>query len=191
MSSIIYLVTPLGQFSFDATDSLQQNFTNEVTEYPVESGFDYTKGIISKADSYTLSGVISDYHLKDSRDFRSDEVVASLKRLKEMRALVTLMAKTRVITNLTIESISASESTSTGFAKDVQINLKEVRVASSATTTVPRSAKRVEVTGDDVADTSDPKKNAGTKPKEQVDDRKESAAYKMDGFFERFRVNAN
>lgn len=167
--SVIYLVTPLGQFSFDATESLQQNFTNNITEYAVESGFDYTKGIVSKSDTYTIAGTISDYHLRDSRDFRSDEVLSSLKLLKEMRAVVTLVARSRVITNLAIESVSATESLSTGFAKQVSINLKEIRTATSASTTVPRDARLVSVTGDNVADVSDSTSNKGTKPKENVE----------------------
>jgi hypothetical protein len=97
--SIIYLVTPRGQFSLDATSSVQQTFSNQITEYPVESGFDFTKGVISKSDYYTLSGVISDYHLKDSRDFRSDEVLTSLKQIKESRSIVSLVMKSNVVGN--------------------------------------------------------------------------------------------
>lgn len=175
--AVVYLITDYGNMSLDATDSVQQTFTNQVTEYPVESGFDYTKGVLAKSDTYSVSGIISDYHLSDSRDFRSDESLTLLKQVKEARSTVTLVARSRVITDLVIESINAIESVSDGYSKRVTINLKEVRTASSATTTVPRTAKVVEATGDDVADLTDSTSNKGSKAKEALSEEEEEDQY--------------
>ena len=163
---LVYLIADSGIFSLDATQSFSLDFSNDVTNYPIESGFDVTKGINAKSDTFSITGVISDHHLRNSADFRSDRVVAELKELKESRQLVTLVAKNLSFDNLAIISINAQESATSGNAKTVTINLQQVRIASSSSTTIPRDARP------DVADKSDPKANEGVQSKEKTDEEK-------------------
>lgn len=181
--SIIYLVTNDAEtFSFDATLSLNSTLNNDVTEYPVESGFDITKGVIKKSDTFTLTGLISDYHIKESREFRSNEIFAELRQLKERRSIVTLVNGSSVFPNLVISSITSDEDSASGFAKNITIAFTEIRTATSASTKVPRSALQTN-TGDNVADKASSLKNDGTKSKEVIEENDTTFLRVINGLF--------
>jgi hypothetical protein len=168
---LIYIMSDHGLFSLDATESFSVNYANEVTEYPVESGFSITKGIIKKNNTFTITGIISDYHLKESYNFRSDKVLNDLKTIKETRNFVSLSIKDNIFANLIIASIEAEESSSGGIAKRVTISFTEVRVASSRTTSVPRDARLL------LADLASPKTNGGISNKKTIEKDVESKTW--------------
>lgn len=160
--SLVYIISNNGNVALDVTSSAGAEYVNEVTEYPIESGFSVTKGVISKSDVFNVTGIISDYHIKNSSENRSDEVVKLIKNIKDNRELVTLVVKTDVTANLVITNFNVSETSTTGFGKQVTLNFKQVRVASSTSTTVPREARP------EVEDKTDEKVNNGAKPKEEL-----------------------
>lgn len=174
---LVFILSDFGISALDVTDSFSLSSSNDVTEYSVESGFDISKGVLSKSDTFTISGLISDYHIKDSRDFRSDEIISQLKSIKESRSVVTVVLKSLSYSNLIITDISSSESVTSGHAKSVSLTFKQVRFVSSRNTAIPRSAiksssasKDGTASGDtknnDTADKTSSTSSDGTKTKE-------------------------
>lgn len=168
--SLIYIVGNDETYALDVTSSFTVTYAGEVTQYPVESGFDVTKGVIDKSDTMSISGIISDTHIYDSYINRSNEILRGLKTLKESRSTVTVVLKGEVYSSMVITAVNATEDVSGGNAKSVDLSLTQVRVAASSNTTVPREAKLP-----DLGDLSGDDKNVGAKSKSWYADLEDGA----------------
>lgn len=157
---LVYITDGTDAFQLDATKSFSTGATNNVTEYPIESGFDVTKGVISKGDTFSMTGIISDHHLSSGYLNRSDDIFSSLKALKDNRKVVSVVAKGSTQVNLVISNLTSTESSDGGHAKDVTISFKKIRIAVSANSKIPREARLPDIT-----DLSEPVKPKGVQSK--------------------------
>lgn len=129
---------------FDALLDESRSLSADAPEYPVEKGFVVSDCIILKP--YTLDMTL---YLTDSPvtwrqrlgggQGRVQDVIKRLEDAYFAKEPVTVVTSEKTYTNMAITSITISKSLESGYAREIPISLKEIRVTQSATTTIPAS----------------------------------------------------
>ena len=78
---------------------------------------------------------------------RVDSVVKQLEELYYAGEPVTIVTSDATYSNMAIESITFSKSTEVGYAREIPISFKKIRVTSAKTTTIPDSYGKSGATG--------------------------------------------
>lgn len=76
-----------------------------------------------------------------------DSVVKQLEELYYAGEPVTIVTSDATYSNMAIESITFSKSTEVGYAREIPISFKKIRVTSAKTTTIPDSYGKSGATG--------------------------------------------
>lgn len=150
----------------DCTIDIQHDFSNVVTEHPVEDGVNFSDHVQVKNNRFSVNGVFSEIPLAGySGDTipiaqRIDAAYSFLKKLRDSKQTFTLVSKYEsypdcVIENLTIP-VGADNSSSLFFT----INIVQIRKAKVSQVTLLLTNKVREDKKDSAASTSeDGKKN--------------------------------
>lgn len=126
----------------DCTVSIQHSFTNTITEYRVETGVSGSDHIQVNSDSFTVNGVFNNIPLNryagDTLKYtnRVAEAYKFLKKLRDDRAIFTLVSAYDVYDNCAIESLNIPKGVEDGNALFFDMTIKRIRQASVTTATI-------------------------------------------------------
>lgn len=127
---------------FDALMSEDRGHEATVPEYPVEDGFVVSDAIILGAETLNMVLFVTDTPVtwrSHAGQGHADQVCNELEELYYTAEPVTVVTTDKVYTNMAIENIGFSKSTEIGYAKEIQIAFRKIRVTSAKTTTIPDS----------------------------------------------------
>lgn len=127
---------------FDALISEDRGYEATVPEYPVETGFVVSDAIILNAVALSMVLFVTDTPVtwqSHAGQGHADQVCQELEELYYTAEPVTVVTTEKVFTDMAIERIGISKSTEIGYAKEVQISFRKIRVTSAKTTTIPDS----------------------------------------------------
>lgn len=127
---------------FDALISENRGYEATVPEYPVETGFVVSDAIILGAETLNMVLFVTDTPVtwrSHAGQGHADQVCNELEGLYYAAESVTVVTTDKVYTNMAIESIGFSKSTEIGYAKEVQVAFRKIRVTSAKTATIPDS----------------------------------------------------
>lgn len=129
---------------FDALISQTDTLEATVPEYTVEDGFVVSDAIILNPEKLDMVLYITDtpvtwYSRHGSGQNRVESIEKQLKELYYTAEPTTVVTSTRSYTDMAIESLSISKSSEIGYAREVSISFKKIRVTTAKTTTIPDS----------------------------------------------------
>ena len=152
---------------FDALIGVNEQFDAQVPEYSVETGFSVSDTIILSPEMLDLTLFVSNRPVTWAKRFgssndRVDRVVKQLKELYMSRKLITVTTSSETYTNMAITSLTISENNKMGYAREIPIKLKKVRVTEAKTTTIPASYGKSGATGASAGTASTTKATGGS-----------------------------
>ena len=129
---------------FDALISQTDTLEATVPEYTVEDGFVVSDAIILNPEKLDMVLYITDtpvtwYSHHGSGQDRVETIVKQLQELYFTAEPTTVVTSAKSYTNMAIESLSIAKSLEIGYAREVSISFKKIRVTSAKTTTIPDS----------------------------------------------------
>ena len=129
---------------FDALISQTDTLEATVPEYTVEDVFVVSDAIILNPEKLDMVLYITDtpvtwYSRHGSGQDRVETIVKQLQELYFTAEPTTVVTSAKSYTNMAIESLSISKSVEIGYAREVSISFKKIRVTSAKTTTIPDS----------------------------------------------------
>ena len=137
---------------FDALIDESRTLEATVPEYSVESGFSVSDAIILSPEKLDMTLFVTNtpvtwYNRHGGSQNRVDSVVKQLEELYYAGEPVTIATSDATYSNMAIESITFSKSTEVGYAREIPISFKKIRVTSAKTTTIPDSCGKSGATG--------------------------------------------
>lgn len=129
---------------FDALMDETRGFEATVPEYAVEKGFNVSDAIILGSETLNMTLFLTNtpvtWHRRHGSDQnRVESVVKQLQELYYGKKPVTVVTSDATFTSMAITSLTISKSLETGYAREIPISFKKIRVTQAATTTIPAS----------------------------------------------------
>lgn len=137
---------------FDALITLDETAEADVPEYPIETGYTVSDTIIRKSKMLAMSLFVSGMPVtwRGRLGGGSSRVASVKKQLLQLYAdgnPITVNTSDNTYENMAFTSISFHKATDIGFALQIDVEMKEVIVTSTATTTIPDSYGKSGTTG--------------------------------------------
>lgn len=137
---------------FDALISEDLALEATTPEYPVEKGFTVSDAIIKNAEQLTMVLYLTPtpvtwYKRHGSGQDRVDTVVEQMKELYFNANPVEVITSDAIFTNMAIVSITFSKTLEVGYAMEIPITFKKIRITEAKTTTIPDSYGKSGKTG--------------------------------------------
>jgi len=134
----------VGGIEFDALIEEERVLEADSPDYPVEDGFTVNDTIILKPLTLSMTLFVSDTPVTWKKIGHggagwTDTVIQRLESLYFAKQPVTIITTDKTYKNMAIVSISISKSKEIGYARQIPISFKEIRVTQSKTTTIPDS----------------------------------------------------
>lgn len=134
----------VGGIEGDALISEDINYSADIPEYPIESGYNVSDTISLKPVSLNITLFISDSPVtwrgrkghKPSVN-RTKKICKKLEKLYFSRKLVKIVTTDKIYKNMGITSITISHTKEIGYARQVQMSLKKVYVTKRKTVYIP------------------------------------------------------
>lgn len=129
---------------FDALIDEERTYEAESPDYPVESGFVVHDTIILKPLMLSMTLYVTDTPVTWKRSGHggkgwTDSIIQRLENLYFSRQIVTVVTSEKTYKSMAIQSISIAKSAEVGYARQIPITFKEIRVTQSKKTTIPDS----------------------------------------------------
>lgn len=129
---------------FDALISESRTLEATVPEYSIETGFSVSDSIILSPEKLEMTLFVTNtpvtwYRRHGASQNRVDSVVKQLEELYFAKEPVTIVTSDATYTNMAIESMTISKSLEVGYAREIPISFKKIRITSAKTTTIPDS----------------------------------------------------
>lgn len=129
---------------FDALLDEERTLEADSPDYPVEDGFDVHDTIILKPQLLAMTLFVTDTPVTWKKNGHggagwTESIIQRLENLFFSRQTVTIVTSDKTYKNMSIQSISLAKSTDVGYARQIPITFKEIRVTSSKKTTIPDS----------------------------------------------------
>lgn len=129
---------------FDALIDESRTLEATVPEYSVESGFSVSDCVILNPEKLSMTLFVTNtpvtwYRRHGASPTRVDNVVKQLEELYFAKEPVTIVTSDATYTSMAIESITISKSLEIGYARQIPISFKKIRVTTAKTTTIPDS----------------------------------------------------
>lgn len=129
---------------FDALIDESRTLEATVPEYSVESGFSVSDSVILNPEKLSMTLSVTNtpvtwYRRHGASPTRVDNVVKQLEELYFAKEPVTIVTSDATYTSMAIESITISKSLEIGYARQIPISFKKIRVTTAKTTTIPDS----------------------------------------------------
>lgn len=127
---------------FDALIDETKSMTSTIPEYPVEEGFSVSDTIINDPLSVSMTLYLTNtpvtwlYRHGTSND-RVNQICDMIQRKWFDKQLTKIVTSDTIYTNMGITSISIKKSTDTGYAREISISAKKVRVTKRKTVNIP------------------------------------------------------
>jgi hypothetical protein len=122
----------------DCTVSISHDFSNTVTEHPVETGVSFSDHIQLKNNRFTVSGIFGQYGLNDyqadtlSRGLdRIQQAYKFLRRLRDERLTFTLVSKYETYYDCVVESLNLPVSAESSNSLYFDMQVVQIRTAST------------------------------------------------------------
>lgn len=129
---------------FDALIDESRTLEATVPEYSVESGFSVSDSIILSPEKLSMTLFVTNtpvtwYRRHGASPTRVESVVKQLEELYFAKEPVTIVTSDATYISMAIESLTISKSLETGYARQIPISFKKIRVTTAKTTTIPDS----------------------------------------------------
>lgn len=129
---------------FDALISEERGFEATVPEYAVEGGFSVSDAIIIGAETLTMTLFVTDtpvtwYGRHGAGQGRVEQVCKQLEEMFYTSEPVTIVTSERTYTSMAIENLTISKSVDVGYAREIPISFRKIRITQATTTTIPDS----------------------------------------------------
>lgn len=129
---------------FDALIDESRTLEATVPEYSVESGFSVSDSVILNPEKLSMTLFVTNtpvtwYRRHGASPTRVDNVVKQLEELYFAKEPVTIVTSDATYPSMAIESITISKSLEIGYARQIPISFKKIRVTTAKTTTIPDS----------------------------------------------------
>ena len=129
---------------FDALIDESRTLEATVPEYSVESGFSVSDSVILNPEKLSMTLFVTNtpvtwYRRHGASPTRVDNVVKQLEELYFAKEPVTIVTSDATYTSMAIESITISKSLEIGYARQIPISFKKIRVTTAKTPTIPDS----------------------------------------------------
>ena len=129
---------------FDALLNEEYALEASSPDYIVESGYTIGDSIILSAETLSMTLFVSDKPVTFKNRFgsgggRVEQVVKAMKDLYYAKKLVSVTTSEAQYDNMAIESLTISRTNEYGYAREIPIKLKHIRITESQTTTIPES----------------------------------------------------
>ena len=127
---------------FDALIDETKSMTSTIPEYPVEKGFPVSDTIINDPLSVSMTLYLTNtpvtwlYRHGTSND-RVNQICDMIQRKWFDKQLTKIVTSDVIYMNMGITSISIKKSTDTGYAREISISAKKVRVTKRKTVNIP------------------------------------------------------
>lgn len=137
---------------FDALLDEERVYEAESPDYPIEDGFTVNDTIILKPLILSMTLFVTDTPVTwlgrghGGRGW-ADSIIQRLENLYFSRKTVTVVTSDKTYRSMAIQSISISKSTDVGYARQIPITFKEIRITQSRKTTIPASYGKSGTTG--------------------------------------------
>lgn len=136
---------------FDALIDESRTLEATVPEYSVESGFSVSDSVILSPEKLSMTLFVTNtpvtwYRRHGASPTRVDSVVKQLEELYFAKEPVTIVTSDATYTSMAIESLTISKSLETGYARQIPISFKKIRVTTAKTATIPDSYGKSGVT---------------------------------------------
>lgn len=141
----------IAAFQVDALLSETHTFSRQVTDNPVEDGEPVADHIIKNPITLEIQAIITDAPIKGILESASRALIrtfegskytsdcfGALMALYELKSYLTVYTEYKTYENMVIENITIPRDPKDGEALIFNISLKQIRVVSTATTTVPK-----------------------------------------------------
>lgn len=125
---------------FDALISEDRTFEASIPSFVVESGFPISDTIVTNPETLAMTLFVTDTPVtwRNHGGIGWTEHICSL--LEEIffsRTLVTIVTSDRTYRNMAIESLGLSKNVDTGYAREIPISFKQIRLSTAKTTFLP------------------------------------------------------
>lgn len=127
---------------FDALISEEHGYEATVPEYAVESGFSVSDAIIHGAETLNMVLYVTDTPVTWRSHGGRGRVEQVTKRLEELYYAaepVTIVTSDATYTSMAIENLTISKSAEVGYAREILISFRKIRITTARTTTIPAS----------------------------------------------------
>jgi hypothetical protein len=137
---------------FDALLDEEMTLEADAPDYPVEDGFSVNDTIILKPMTLSMTLFVTDTPVTWKSKGHggagwTDSVIQKLEDLYFSKSPVTIVTSDRTYKNMAILSISISKSKEVGYARQIPITFREIRITKSKSTTIPDSYGKSGETG--------------------------------------------
>lgn len=130
---------------FDALISETRTYAATVPQYAVESGVQVSDDIILDSEQLDMTLFLTDTPVtwrSHAGRGRIESVVQQLEELYYQKTPVTVVTTEKTFTNMAIESLTISKSAEIGYAREIPISFRKIRITSAKTTSIPASYGR-------------------------------------------------
>jgi hypothetical protein len=145
----------------DCTVSISHDFSNSVTEHPVETGVSFSDHVQLKNNRFQVSGIFGQYGINDfqadtlSRGLdRIPEAYKFLRRIRDERLTFTLVSKYETYYDCVVESLSIPAAPESSSSLYFDMNIVQIRKATTETVNLITVAKVVDSKKDTASSTS-------------------------------------
>lgn len=157
---------------FDALIESSESYETNIPEYPTERGFSISDTIILNPRKLEMTLFLTDTPVTWRKQHGNDlnRVQTVIKKLEELyfeRKAITVVTTDKTYPNMAIESMTITKSLETGYAREIPISFKEIRVTESVTVTIPDSYGKSGASGTNAGAASTTKTNQELKEPEK------------------------
>ena len=137
---------------FDALITLDESAEADVPEYPIETGYTVSDTIIRKATKLSMSLFLSGMPItwRGRLSGGSSRIASVKKQLLQLYAdgnPITVNTSDKTYENMAFTTMTFHKAVDVGYALQVDVEMKEIIVTSTATTTIPDSYGKSGTTG--------------------------------------------
>ncbi len=134
----------VGGIEFDALIEESRTLEATIPEYSVEDGFSVSDAIILSPENlemtlYVTNTPVTWYSRHGGDQSRVDSIIKQLEELYYAEEPVTVITSDATYTDMAIKSLTISKSLETGYAREIPISFRKIRVTKAKTTTIPSS----------------------------------------------------
>jgi hypothetical protein len=142
----------------DCTVSISHNFSNSVTEHPVETGVTFSDHVQVQSNKFTVSGIFGQYGLNDyqadtlSRGLeRIQQAYKFLRKLRDQKLTFTLVSKYETYYDCVIESLNIPVNADSSNSLYFDIAITQIRKATTESVNLTIISKNISNSKQDTA----------------------------------------
>jgi hypothetical protein len=137
---------------FDALIEESREYTADIPDYPTEEGFDVSDTIILHPMALNMTLYLTDTPVTwrarhGTIPGRSETVIERLEQAYAKRQLITVVTTKKTYKNMGITSFQITRSKDIGYAYEIPLSLKEVRVTQTKMVSIPAEYGKSGATG--------------------------------------------